>query len=87
MIESLLKILHKLAIVAAFLAVHVLIVGLLIAAVWASERLFHLFYDGEGAVLFSFLPVRYIFDFLDFAIVCIFGYFVIREAVNVFRSE
>ena len=81
------SVINRLMAISGFLLVHVAVVSLLILAVKISEVVFNFLNHGENPLLFAYLPVRYIFDFVDLAILTIFGISVVREAGSIFGSN
>jgi hypothetical protein len=67
-----------------YLASHVLVAAILIAAIWAIQWLLA---DAGDPKLFDWIPIRYRFDAMDAGILAVFIWFGVKGAIEVFRED
>lgn len=60
--------------------VAIMLIGLIAIVKW-------ILVEAGDPKLFDFCPLRYIFDAVDVAVLCVFLVFGIREAIKVFREN
>ena len=75
---------YKALVWGAYVAGHTFVTGVIIIAVWGVQTL--LAWAGDPK-LFDWIPLRYIFDVVDLAIVVAFIVFGTSEAIVVFREN
>jgi hypothetical protein len=68
----------------AFLG-HLFLGSLVLIGIWLTEMLFELLWHGHEPTFFGWLPVRWIFDGSDLAVMLVFGFWGIVEANDQMR--
>ena len=82
MIESL----HKALRAAVVVIGHAFIAAVLVICAWAIDTLLH-FLNGEKEMLvFGHLPLAYLFQTIDVAMIGVFGFFGLAEAIRIMRE-
>lgn len=83
----LLKSLHKAARAGAVVVGHTLIAAVLIVCAGGVERLILLVNDGHDPLVYGRLPLSYLFQTIDIAMIGVFGFYGLVEAIRIMRGE
>lgn len=66
---------------------HVLILCLVVLGIWLVEEFVHLLFHGQEVRLFGTLPLTYLFQAIDAALIVVFGVFGVIEAVKIMSEK
>jgi hypothetical protein len=75
------------ALAAIVFIAHMALAMLLLTGIWLMESYVHFLYGGRVPKLFDTIPVKHLFEFLDFVIFCLFGIWGVIEANEKLRGR
>lgn len=66
---------------------HTLIAAVIIVCASGVERLILLMNDGHDPLIYGRLPLSYLFQTIDVAMIGVFGFFGLVEAIRIMRGD
>lgn len=84
---SLWRPIQRVSFAASVLICHAALAGIFLLIIWSLERFIYLLWDGRERLLLDLVPLRYMFDSMDFAVLMIFAYFGLWDVVEALTSR